>query len=260
MENMLTKTKYLLAILIGFITGLASYYFLSSPKIEVEFREIEKVVEKIVEVEKIETIEVPKIVTEIERVEVPKIITKTVIKEVPVVKTRIVYMPAEIDNDGMETTVDPSDLHCMTLNIYREANNQSITGQIAVARVVINRVQDRRYPAKPCDVIYEGPTRESWKTKKDTTLADEDRIYYPIKNKCQFSWYCDGKADEILVKNDNIKWKIAEDIAFNVLAFNKWSGIIGGATHYHATYVSPTWRKQMRLIGRIDDHIFYRWD
>ena len=100
----------------------------------------------------------------------------------------------------------------------------------------------------------------TWKTKDKKDIKDSERIYYPIKNKCQFSWYCDGKADEILVKNDNIKWKIAEDIAFNVLAFNKWSGIIGGATHYHATYVSPTWRKQMRLIGRIDDHIFYRWD
>ena len=176
MENMLTKTQYLLAILLGFLGGLTAYYFLSDPKIEVQFREIEKIVEKIVEVEKVE----------IEKIEIPKIITKTVIKEVPVVKTRIVYMPAEIDSEDKPPAVDPGDLYCMTLNIYREANNQSITGQIAVARVVINRVQDRRYPGTPCEVIYDGPTRESWKTRQHKDIKDSERIYYPIKNKCQF--------------------------------------------------------------------------
>ena len=148
----------------------------------------------------------------------------------------------------------------MTLNIYRESHNQSIAGQIAVARVVLNRVQDRRYPAKVCDVIYEGPVKESWKTKQDPDLSENERVYYPIRNKCQFSWYCDGKKDELINYEDNIKWKVAQDIAYQILAFNKWAGMIEGATHYHADYVAPTWRKQMRLIGKIDDHIFYRWD
>ena len=52
----------------------------------------------------------------------------------------------------------------------------------------------------------------------------------------------------------------AQDIAYQVLAFNKWSGMIEGATHYHADYVNPTWARQLRLVGKIDDHIFYRWD
>jgi len=157
-----------------------------------------------------------------------------------------------------KATVDPKELECMTLNIYREANNQSVAGMIAVARVVMNRVQNRRYPGTPCEVIYEGPVRESWKTKKNPNLKKEERIFNPVRNRCQFSWYCDGKLDEVIKKEDNIKWRIAKDIAFQILAYDKWNGMVEGATHYHATYVSPKWRHTLRLVGKIDDHIFYR--
>jgi|TARA_B110000285_G_scaffold231870_1_gene301606 spore germination cell wall hydrolase CwlJ-like protein len=241
MENMaiLIRTRYVLAILFGFILGFGAFYYLGHPQIEIKYKEIEKIVEKVVTVEN----------------------TITEIKEVPVYKkqTRIVYLS---NNQDEETpTVDPEELECMTLNIYREANNQSMAGQIAVARVVMNRVGDRRYPGTPCKVVYEGPMTESWKTREDKELDEHQRIYYPVRNKCQFSWYCDGKADEVIAsKASNIKWKLAQDIAYQVLAFNKWSGMIEGATHYHADYVNPTWARQLRLVGKIDDHIFYRWD
>ena len=164
----LTKTRYLLAILFGFTTGIIGTVFYADTTVpEIEIREVEKIVEKIVEVEKFETIEVPKIIYKTRTIEVPKIITEYEIKEVPVVKTRIVYLPGTVNEEQEQTVIEPDELYCMTLNIYREANNQSVAGQIAVARVVLNRVQDRRYPAAVCDVIYEGPLTESWKTKKD---------------------------------------------------------------------------------------------
>ena len=165
-----------------------------------------------------------------------------------------------IPGDPPAAKVHPSDLECMAQNIYFEAGNQSKAGMIAVARVVINRVQDRRFPDNVCDVIYEGPLRESWKTKQDPTLPEDERIYYPRRDRCQFSWYCDGKADEILSKQNNIAWRQAQDIAFLVLNFNKYNGIVDGATHYHADYVNPDWNKTITLITKIDDHIFYRWD
>ena len=146
----------------------------------------------------------------------------------------------------------------MALNIYREANNQSVAGQIAVGRVVMNRVLDRRYPADTCGVIYEGPVRESWKTAKDPDLKPEDRIYYPKRDRCQFSWYCDGKKDELINKENNRAWKTAENIAFQILAFDKWNGVMEGATHYHADYVSPKWMNELKRITKIDDHIFYK--
>jgi len=165
-----------------------------------------------------------------------------------------------IPSDSPAAKVHPSDIECMARNIYFEAGNQSKAGMIAVARVVMNRVQDRRFPDNVCDVIYEGPMRESWKTKQDPNIKEENRIFYPVRDRCQFSWYCDGKPDDIVSKENNIAWRQAQDIAYLVLVHNKYNGIVDGATHYHADYVDPSWNKTITLITHIDDHIFYRWD
>lgn len=158
------------------------------------------------------------------------------------------------------TKVDPLQLECMARNIYFEANNQSKAGMIAVARVVLNRVQDRRFPDTVCKVIYQGPIRESWKTAVDPTLDDSERIFYPKRNMCQFSWYCDGRKDTIPSKKNNIGWRKSQDVAFEVMVLNKFNAVVEGATHYHADYVKPEWRKTITLVTHIDDHIFYRWD
>jgi len=165
-----------------------------------------------------------------------------------------------IPSDPPAAKVHPSDIECMARNIYFEAGNQSKAGMIAVARVVVNRVQDTRFPNNVCDVIYEGPMRESWKTKQDPNIKNEDRIFYPVRDRCQFSWYCDGKPDDIVSRENNIAWRQAQDIAYLVLVHNKYNGIVDGATHYHADYVDPDWNKTITLITHIDDHIFYRWD
>ena len=167
--------------------------------------------------------------------------------------------PQMIDHP-IPPAIDMQEVECMAQNIYFEANNQSKAGMIAVARVVINRMRDNRYPDTACEVILEGPIRESWKTRKDETLADKDRVFYPVRNRCQFSWYCDGKADVVPSPKTNLSWRLAQDIAVEVLAFDKYTGIVEGATHYHADYVQPTWRSTLTLITKIDDHIFYRWD
>ena len=53
-------------------------------------------------------------------------------------------------------------LFCLALNVYHEAKNQSLIGQIAVAQVTMNRVRDDRYPSTVCEVVKQGPTY-SWK-------------------------------------------------------------------------------------------------
>ena len=78
---------------------------------------------------------------------------------------------------------------CLAMNVYHEAKNQPFEGQVAVAQVVLNRVEDKRFPNTICEVVEQGPVYESWKTRNDDTL---DPIYWPVKNRCQFSWYCDG--------------------------------------------------------------------
>ena len=73
-----------------------------------------------------------------------------------------------------------TEISCMADNIYFEARNQGTAGWSAVASVTLNRVKDKRFPNTVCEVVKQGPTRESWK---------KDGNYYPLKHRCQFSWY-----------------------------------------------------------------------
>jgi len=132
---------------------------------------------------------------------------------------------------------------CLALNVYHEAKNQSLSGQIAVAEVVMNRVADSRYPNNVCDVVKQGLTYK-WKPS------------VPIRNQCQFSWYCDGKSD---VAKEKEAWEESLSVAKGVY-YGYLDAYLEGATHYHAYYVNPSWAETKTYITRIDDHIFYRWD
>ena len=158
--------------------------------------------------------------------------------------------------EELYTQENRPELYCLAQNVYFEAKSEPLAGQYAVADVVLNRVQDTRYPNSICEVVREGPIKESWKTKQDTTLSDDERIYYPRKNRCQFSWYCDGKSDTI---RDSDAWRMAQIIAYKIVYADKMRGITEGATHYHADYVSPKWASKIQLVGSISTHIFYRW-
>ena len=150
-------------------------------------------------------------------------------------------------------------IRCMAQNIYFEARAESMQGKTAVGFVTINRVNDNRWPETVWKVVHQGPHRESWKTKQDPDLSESERIYLPIRHKCQFSWYCDGKSDE---PRNETGWAQAQYVAGAIMYSGKYRGISEGATHYHATYVKPKWRfdRGMNHIGRIGAHIFYRWD
>ena len=137
---------------------------------------------------------------------------------------------------------------CLALNTYHEAKNQSLVGQIATAQVVMNRVEDDRFPNTICEVVKQGPTRPSW---------EDPEKEYPIKHRCQFSWYCDGKPD--IPKNEKA-WRKAQDVAFLVYYNKIQLDVTEGATHYHATYVRPAWAKTKKRTTRIEKHIFYRWE
>ena len=133
---------------------------------------------------------------------------------------------------------------CLALNTYHEAKNQSMIGQVATAQVVMNRVADSRYPNTVCEVVKQGPKYKG---------SD-----VPVRHKCQFSWFCDGKSDE--PKRDSKEWFKAQDYARIVLSGRIALDVTEGATHYHATYVRPAWAKTKTRTTRIESHIFYRWE
>jgi len=124
------------------------------------------------------------------------------------------------------------ELTCLTQNIYHEARNQSILGQIAVAYVTINRTKSAEFPNSICSVVYQRSVRG-----------------------CQFTWVC---RNNIFIRNKKSYDEI-KNLARRIL--NKESIFFdptGGATFYHAYYVSPYWNEAFNRTVRIDDHIFYK--
>ncbi len=133
-------------------------------------------------------------------------------------------------------------LHCMAQNVYFEAASESFIGQIAVAQVVMNRVESEHFPDNPCDVIYEGP---SYISNKGNIL--------PIKHRCQFSWYCDGKPENI---TDKKAWDLAVNVSMRAL-LKTLPDITEGSLWYHNTSVNPYWAVTKTKVTQIDNHIFY---
>jgi spore germination cell wall hydrolase CwlJ-like protein len=140
------------------------------------------------------------------------------------------------------------DEHCMALNIYHESRSENLAGKFAVADVVLNRVRDDRYPQTVCGVIYQGQHKPSWKDPNELV---------PVRNRCQFSWYCDGKSDEPF---DGDAWSESVLIASQIINENKFRGLTEGSTHYHTTFISPYWAPSLQQVGTIGSHIFYRAD
>jgi len=124
---------------------------------------------------------------------------------------------------------------CLALNVYFEARSDNMSGQYAVAHVVLNRVQDNRWPNDVCNVV---------------TQRNDNNV-------CQFSWYCDGKSD--VMRNASKSQEIIK-FAEYVLSTKFDLDITDGATHYHADYVYPAWAKTKTKTIEIGDHIFYRWE
>jgi spore germination cell wall hydrolase CwlJ-like protein len=130
---------------------------------------------------------------------------------------------------------------CLAQNIYYEARGSNLADQAAVADVVLNRVKDTRYPNTVCEVVKQGEKHANGQMKR---------------NRCQFSWYCDGKSD---YPTNREAWAKAQETAYMILYLDQYRGITEGATHYHADYVKPRWARQLSLVGRIGDHVYYRW-
>ena len=66
---------------------------------------------------------------------------------------------------------------CLALNMYHEARGQGIAGELAVSAVVLNRVNDKRFPNTICEVVKQGPS-PAWAKTKTKTVEIQDHIFY----------------------------------------------------------------------------------
>lgn len=122
---------------------------------------------------------------------------------------------------------------CLTEAIYFEARGEPVEGQVAVAEVVLNRVDGDTYPDTVCDVVRQGTGR---------------------LNACQFSYTCDGIADTV---TDAGAWDTAGRVARAMLD-GAPRRITQNATNYHADYVNPYWARAFARTTKVGRHIFYR--
>ena len=134
---------------------------------------------------------------------------------------------------------DPVQKHCLAEAMYFEARNQGWKGMLAVGVVIQNRVKDPRYPSNICSVVRQG---KYWKGN-------------PVKHKCQFSYYCDGKHERPAEKQ---AWEEASDIAGLLVSTDLVVEGLEDATHYHCTTVQPPWTTGLVLLQRVGDHKFYK--
>ena len=170
--------------------------------------------------------------------------------------------PPEPIQEKLENNIEPKvsfdikEARCLAENIYHEARDQGTAGWLAVAAVTLNRATDDRFPDTICGVVFQAETKESWTTKgKD--VPEIERVFYPVRHRCQFSWYCDGKADDI--NNISVYMEIMSLTRLLLTSQFMMFDITDGATFYHADSITPSWAKSKTKTIEIGDHIFYRW-
>lgn len=128
-------------------------------------------------------------------------------------------------------------LMCLAVAVFFEARGETTMGQYAVAEVVMNRVEDPRYPDTVCDVVF------------------EDR---------QFSFTHDGRPDRLprLPTRASLSTYSAAQLAARK-ARTVASDVLDGyrigisSTHYHTVSVDPFWNEYFELDGKIGNHLFY---
>lgn len=114
---------------------------------------------------------------------------------------------------------------CLATAVYFESKGEPLEGQLAVAQVILNRVEAGRFGSSICDVVT-APR--------------------------QFSFVRGGQMPS---PRTQASWQTARAIAVIATA-DAWREIVPDATHFHAVYVNPGWR--MRRVATVGRHIFYR--
>ena len=124
-------------------------------------------------------------------------------------------------------------ISCLAEALYFEARGEPIKGQLAVGEVILNRVEDTRYPSSICKVINQGTGR---------------------RFACQFTYTCDGKLETV---HERQPYEMALKIA-KILMTTHDRRLTRGSTHYHSNYVNPRWSKKFERVAKFGRHIFYR--
>jgi N-acetylmuramoyl-L-alanine amidase len=134
---------------------------------------------------------------------------------------------ALVDRYASNAALD-EESNCLATAVYFEARGESVDGQLAVARVVMNRAASGKYPPSWCATV-----KQPW----------------------QFSFVRNGQFPSVNYDSDS--WRKAEAVA-RLAAANIVPSVSNDVLWYHADYVAPSWRRNLTAERKIGQHIFYR--
>jgi spore germination cell wall hydrolase CwlJ-like protein len=120
------------------------------------------------------------------------------------------------------------DMKCLAQAVYFEARGEPLIGQLAVARVVVNRASSGLYPSDYCSVVTQ---------------------------RSQFSFVRGGRIPQ--ADESSTAWLRAKAIA-QIAHQDLWDCAADDALYFHASYVKPSWARRKTQVARIDTHVFYR--
>jgi len=118
--------------------------------------------------------------------------------------------------------------NCIATAVYFEARGEALEGQLAVARVIMNRAASGQYPSSWCSVV-----------KQPAQFSFVRHGQFPTINTASAAW---AKAQGVTrLAMSNVIPSLSDDVLW-----------------YHADYVNPSWGHRLSMAQKIGAHIFYR--
>ena len=167
---------------------------------------------------------------------VPVFVSREVIQPLPPVAPQAAVDAQPVTARSLAELVSRADtseplseqMRCLAGAVYFEARGEPLYGQLAVAKVVINRSRSGQFPKSYCGVVYQ---------------------------RSQFSFVRGGTMPRI--REDTAAWRQARAIA-QIAHHDHWDSAAEEALYFHADYVRPSWAKRRVAAATINRHIFYR--
>jgi spore germination cell wall hydrolase CwlJ-like protein len=135
-----------------------------------------------------------------------------------------------VDPQGKESVDDA--ITCLSRTIYWEAKGGSPADMEAVAEVVLNRLGHEGFADTVCGVV-----------KQDAH-----------KKNCQFSWWCDGRSDQVVEEDRYVDAKEVARKALNQQLKDRTNG----ALYFHDRSLSPESFKRYVKTAETDKFVFYK--
>lgn len=129
-------------------------------------------------------------------------------------------MGLKVQGSSSAGSYNNNDLYLLAKLVHSEARGESYTGQVAVAAVVLNRVEDSRFPNTIAGVIY-----QPW----------------------AFTAINDG---QFALEPNQTAYQAARD------AMNGWDPTYGAVYYYNPRTATSSWIRSTKTVTVIGQHIF----